>query len=76
MEVDSQGEEHPTHDLDLAAIVFTLNIWRHYLLVERFEFYTDHKSLKYLFSQKDLNLMQKRWMEFLAFYEVMWWQTH
>ena len=39
-----------THDLELAAIVFTLKIWHHYLLGEKFELYTDHKSLKYLFS--------------------------
>merc|ERR1711890_79140 len=43
--------------------------WRHYLLGERFELFTDHKSLKYLFSQKDLNLRQQRSMEFLASYE-------
>lgn len=50
------GKRYPTHDLELAAIVFTLKIWRYYLLGERFELFTDHKSLKYHFSQKDLNL--------------------
>ena len=49
---------YPTHDLELAAIVFALKSWRHYLLGKQFELFTDHKSLKYLFSQKDLNLMQ------------------
>jgi len=58
-----------THDLELAAIVFALKIWRHYLLGERFELYTDHKSLKYLFSPRDLILRQQRWMEFLASYD-------
>ena len=58
-----------THDSELAAIVFTLKSWHHYLLGERFELFTDHKSLKYLFSQKDLNLRQQRWMEFLASYD-------
>ena len=60
---------YPTHDLELAAIVFALKSWRHYLLGEKFELFTDHKSLKYLFSQKDLNLRQQRWMEFLASYD-------
>ena len=57
-------KNYPTHDLKLAAIVFALKSLRHYLLGERFELFTDHKSLKYLFSQKDLNLRQQRWMEF------------
>merc|ERR1711890_127150 len=62
-------KNYPTHDLELAVIVFALKTWRHYLLGERFELFTDHKSLKYLFSQKDLNLRQQRWMEFLASYD-------
>ena len=62
-------KRYPTHDLELAAIVFALKMWRHYLLGERFELFTDHKSLKYLFSQKDLNLRQQRWLEFLASYD-------
>lgn len=61
---------YATHDLELAAIVFALKIWRHYLLGEKFILYTDHKSLKYLFSQKDLNLRQQRWLEFLAAYDL------
>ena len=52
------------------AIVFALRIWRHYLLGEKFVLYTDHKSLKYLFSQKELNLRQQRWLEFLASYDL------
>ena len=43
-------KNYPTHDLELTAIVFMLNKWHHYLLGEKFELYTDHKSLKYLFS--------------------------
>jgi len=61
-------KRYPTHDLELAAIVFALKMWRHYLLGERLELYTNHKSLKYLFSQRDLNLRQQRWIEFLASY--------
>ena len=52
------------------AVVFALRIWRHYLLGEKFELYTDHKSLKYLFTQKDLNPRQQRWLEFLASYDL------
>lgn len=51
---------YPTHDLELAAVVFALKIWRHYLYSETCEIFIDHKSLKYIFSQKELNLRQRR----------------
>ncbi|XP_042448839.1 uncharacterized protein LOC122033740 [Zingiber officinale] len=60
---------YPVHDLGLAAIIFALKIWRHHLYGITFEVYTDHKSLKYLFTQKELNLHQRRWMEFLKDYD-------
>ena len=50
---------YPTHDLELAAVVHSLKIWRHYLIGNRCEVYSDHKSLKYLFTQPDLNLRQR-----------------
>ncbi|XP_073039338.1 uncharacterized protein [Primulina eburnea] len=56
---------YPVHDLELATIVFALKLWRHYLYGEQFVIYSDHKSLKYLFSQPDLNMRQRRWMELL-----------
>ena len=56
-------KNYPTHDLELAAIVFALKIWRHYLYGERCEIYTNHKSLKYFFTQKELNMRQRRWLE-------------
>ncbi|KAL0400119.1 UNVERIFIED_CONTAM: Retrovirus-related Pol polyprotein from transposon.6 [Sesamum radiatum] len=62
-------KNYPTHDLELAAIIFALAKWRHYLYGATFTIYTDHKSLKYLFSQKDLNMRQRRWMEFLDDYD-------
>jgi len=62
-------QNYPTHDLELAAVVFALKIWRHYLYGETCEIYTDHKSLKYLFSQKELNMQQKRWIELLKDYD-------
>ena len=60
---------YPTHDLELAAIVFALKIWRHYLYGEKCEIYTDHKSLKYLFTQKELNMRQRRWLELIKDYD-------
>ena len=60
---------YPTHDLELAVIVFALKIWRHYLYGAQFRVFSDHKSLKYLFDQKELNMRQRRWMEFLKDYD-------
>jgi hypothetical protein len=60
---------YPTHDLELAAVVFALKIWRHYLYGEHCEIYTDHKSLKYFFTQKELNMRQRRWLELLNDYD-------
>jgi len=59
----------PTHDLELAAVVFVLKIWRHYSYGSTFEVFSDHKSLKYLFDQKELNTTQRRWLEFLKDYD-------
>ncbi|KAL8091678.1 hypothetical protein AgCh_034078 [Apium graveolens] len=56
---------YPTHDLELATIVFALKIWRHYLYREKCEIFTDHKSLKYIFTQKELNMRQRRWLELI-----------
>ena len=58
-----------TQDFELAAIVFSLKIWRQHLYGVKFEVFSDHKSLKYLFDQKELNMRQRRWMEFLKDYE-------
>src|SRR4051812_42590913 len=59
-------DKYPTHDLELAAVIYALKMWRHYLLGNRCEVYTDHQSLKYLFTQPDLNLRQQRWLETIA----------
>ena len=61
---------YPTHDLELAAVIFALRIWRHYLYGTSFKLLTDHQSLKYIFTQKDLNSRQRRWLEMLLDYEV------
>jgi hypothetical protein len=62
-------ENYPTHDLELAAVVHALKIWRHYLIGHRCEIYSDHKSLKYIFTQNDLNLRQCRWLELIKDYD-------
>ena len=55
--------------MELAAVVFALKIWRHYLYGEQFEVYLDHKSMKYIFTQRDLNMRQCRGMELLEDYD-------
>ncbi|XP_027933068.1 uncharacterized protein LOC114188674 [Vigna unguiculata] len=64
-QLKSHEKNYPTHDLELAAVVFALKIWRHYLYGAQFQVFSDHKSLKYLFDQKELNMRHRRWMEFL-----------
>jgi hypothetical protein len=62
-------QNYPTHDLELATVLFALKIWRPYLYGERCEIYTDHKSLKYLFTQKELNMRQRGWLELIKDYD-------
>ncbi|KAF8051236.1 hypothetical protein N665_1769s0002 [Sinapis alba] len=59
---------YPTHDLEMAAVVFALKIWRSYLYEAKVQILTDYKSLKYIFTQPELNLRQRSWMEFAADY--------
>ncbi|WMV54863.1 hypothetical protein MTR67_048248, partial [Solanum verrucosum] len=61
-------KNYPTHDLELAAIVFDLKIWRHYLNGVHVDVLNDHKSLQYVFNQKNLNLRQRRWLQLLNNY--------
>jgi hypothetical protein len=63
-------ENYPTHDLELVVVVHDLKIWRHYLIGHRCEIYSDHKSLKYIFTQMDLNLRQRRWLELIKDYDL------
>ena len=58
-----------THDLELVAVVFALKIWRHYLYGVHYEIYIDHKSLKYFFTQKELNMRQQRCLELVKDYD-------
>ena len=68
-QLKNHEQNYPTHDLELAAVVFALKIWCHYLYGKEFEVYSDLKSLKYIFTQQDLNMRQHRWMEFLEDYD-------
>jgi hypothetical protein len=61
---------YPTHDLELAALVFALKWWRHFLYGAKCELYTDHKSLKYFFTPKELNMRQRRWLELIKDYDL------
>ena len=55
-QLKNHDQNYPTHDMELAAIVFALKIWRYYLYGEQFEVFLDHKILKYIFTQRDLNI--------------------
>ena len=70
-QLNPHEQNYPTHDLELAAVVLALKIWRHYLYGEKCRVFTDHKSLKYLLTQKDLNLRQRQWLELLKDYDCI-----
>jgi hypothetical protein len=63
-------ENYPTHNMELAVVVHALKVWRHYIIGKRCEVYSDHKSLKYIFTQPDLNLRQRRWLELIKHYDL------
>ncbi|MDV3192660.1 MAG: ribonuclease H family protein, partial [Sweet potato little leaf phytoplasma] len=63
-------KNYPTHDLELAVVVFTLKIWRHYLYGVHVDVFIDHKILQYVLTQKELNLRQQRWLELLKDYDI------
>jgi ribonuclease HI len=63
-------QNYPTHDLELAAVVHALKMWRDYLMGTHCNIYTDHKSLKYIFTQADHNMRQRRWLELIKDYDL------
>jgi hypothetical protein len=63
-------EQYPTHDLELAVVVMALQTWHHYLLGNVVHIYTDHKSLKYIFTQPELNIRRRRWLKLIKDYEL------
>jgi hypothetical protein len=62
--------KYPTHDLELASVVHALKVWRHYLMGKHCDVFTDHKSLKYIFTQKELNMRKRRWLELIKDYDL------
>ncbi|GKA87043.1 putative reverse transcriptase domain-containing protein [Tanacetum coccineum] len=62
-------ENYTTHDLELGAVVFALKIWRHYLYGTKCTVFTDHKSLQHILDRKELNMRQRRSLEFLVDYD-------
>ena len=68
-QLKSHEQNYPTDYLELTAVVFVLKIWRHYLYGEKIQIFTDHKSLKYFFTQNELNMRQRRWLELVKDYD-------
>ncbi|WMV24455.1 hypothetical protein MTR67_017840, partial [Solanum verrucosum] len=68
--INIHEKNYPTHDLELMEVVFASKIWRHYLYRVHVDVFTDHKSLQYVFSQKDLNLSHIRLLELLKDYDM------
>ncbi|GJZ03555.1 putative reverse transcriptase domain-containing protein [Tanacetum coccineum] len=62
-------KNYTTNDLKLGAVVFALKIWRHYLYGTKCTVFTDHKSLQHILNQKELNMRQRHWLEFLSNYD-------
>lgn len=65
-----QKTNYPTHNLDLAVVVFSLKIWRHYLYDVYVNVLIDHKCLKYLFSKWELNVLQRMWLDLLKYNDM------
>ena len=70
-QLKSYEVNYPIHGLELATVVFALRVWRHYLYGTQVQIFTDHKSLKYLMSQKELNMRQRRWVELIKDYDCV-----
>ncbi|KAJ4953830.1 hypothetical protein NE237_030662 [Protea cynaroides] len=68
-QLKTHEKNYPTHDLELTTVVHAVKIWRHYLYGEKFQIKSDHKSLTYLFNQKELNMRQRRWLKLLKDYD-------
>ncbi|GKD18261.1 putative reverse transcriptase domain-containing protein, partial [Tanacetum coccineum] len=68
-QLEIHEKNYTTYDLELGAVVFTLMIWKHYMYGTKSVIYMDHKSLQHIFSQKELNMRQRRWIELFSDYD-------
>ena len=66
----SHEKNYQTHYLELATVVFALNIWRHYLYGVHVDVFTNNNIIRYVFTQKELNIRYRRWLEFLKDYNM------
>ena len=69
LQLKEHEKNYPTHDLELAVVVYALKIWRHYLYGVQCQIFSYDKSLKYIFTQKELNMRQRRWLELVKDYD-------
>jgi hypothetical protein len=69
-QLKNHEKNYPAHDVEQASVVHALKVWRHYLTGKHFDVFTDHKSLKYIFTQKELNMRQRRWLELIKDYDL------
>src|SRR5664279_2804666 len=69
-QLKNHEKNYPMHDLELASVVHALRTWRHYLMGKKCDIFTDHKSLKYIFTQKERNMRQRRWLELIKDYNL------
>ena len=68
-ELKDYEKNYPTHDLELAVMVFALKMWMHYLYGIHCDIYTDYRNLKYIFTQKELNIRQRIGLELVSDYD-------
>jgi len=61
---------YPTRDIELAVVIFALEIWKNYLYGDLCDIFMDHQSLKYIFTQEELSLLQRRWLELIKDYDL------
>jgi hypothetical protein len=69
-QLQKHEKNYPMYDLELAVVVHVLKIWRHYMIGNKCKIFTGHKRLKYIFTQKELNLRQRRWLGLIKDYDL------